>query len=204
MHWGFYVLFAFLGLLILLMLTRVKLGFSYLEQFGLWIGFGLLHFTLVPSTPKKKQPEKKKTKKEQSAPKEDTQSKKPLKLQMIIDYAKLALNELGKSAGAFRIDDLMLHAVIGSDDAASTALSYGALSAALSAFYPILAGKVRIKKQDILLDADFSGNASLDLRITISAMLVRMLFGGLRVLRVFIKKRKIQEIESKTGKAAVT
>lgn len=208
MSWGWYVPLAFLGLLLLLLLTRARFGFAYEDRVSLWVGFGFFKLTLLPASDRKKslkakkeKPEKQeKEKKKKTAP----AAERKFTLQEILQYALFGLDAMGKTTRCLVFDELTVHAIIGTDDAAKTAISYGATSAALSAFYPVLANRTKIRRQDLRVDADFSGNADLLVRVRISAMALLLMIAGLRILFAYLRLRKQHTRQKETGKAVNT
>lgn len=210
MSWGWYVPLAFLGLLLLLLFTRARIGFAYEDRVSLWVGFGFFKLTLLPASDRKKSLKAKKKKPEKQEKEKEKKKKSALAaeqkftLQEILQYARFGIDAMGKTTRCLVFDELTVHAIIGTDDAAKTAISYGATSAALSAFYPVLASRTKIRRQDLRVDADFSGNADLLVRIRISAMAFLLMIAGLRILFSYLRLRKQHTRQKETGKAVNT
>ena len=158
MSWGWYVPLAFLGLLLLLLFTRARIGFAYEDRVSLWVGFGFFKLTLLPASDRKKSLKAKKEKPEKQEKEKKKKSalaaEQKFTLQEILQYARFGIDAMGKTTRCLVFDELTVHAIIGTDDAAKTAISYGATSAALSAFYPVLASRTKIRRQDLRVDAD--------------------------------------------------
>ena len=208
MSWGWYVPLAFLGLLLLLLFTRARIGFAYEDRVSLWVGFGFFKLTLLPASDRKKSLKAKKEKPEKQEKEKKKKSalaaEQKFTLQEILQYARFGIDAMGKTTRCLVFDELTVHAIIGTDDAAKTAISYGATSAALSAFYPVLASRTKIRRQDLRVDADFSGNADLLVRIRISAMAFLLMIAGLRILFSYLRLRKQHTRQQETGKAVNT
>ena len=103
--------------------------------------------------PRKKQADtraKKPKEKGKSAPKADkSKAKNKLTVDALCQYAKLGLSACGALIRGLRVDLLRLYAVIHSEDAAQTAIQYGAACAAVTGILPVLDSTLRIKKKDI-------------------------------------------------------
>ena len=203
MAWGWYIPLGLLGLMLLTLFLRVKVGFAYDQSVRLWLGLGPVKVTLLP---KKPGGQEQKTKKQKTAKKpkqkkaqEPAPARRKLTLDEILAYVRFGLDTLGRTAHCLRVDELTLHAVVGTEDAAQTALAYGAASAALSGLYPAIERKMRVHRHDLSLEADFTGQASVKGSIQISAMVLFMGINTLRVLIGFLKLRK-----QHTGKAVTT
>ena len=95
-----------------------------------------------------------------------------------------------------RVDLLRLYAVIHSEDAAQTAIQYGAACAAVTGILPVLDSTLRIQKKDIQIDAGFQGQGSLLLDLQITAAIGRLLaIGFVYVWKFILLQRKVKKHE---------
>lgn len=193
MAWGWYIPLGLLGLLVLVSLLRVRVGCAWEGRFTLWAGLGPLRLTLLPAREKaKKAPSAPRPKKHARHRKSGGAAKPPHRptLDELLGYARFGLRSAGRTLRCLRVDELTLHAAVGGDDAAQTAIAYGAASAALSSLYPALAARTRIKKHDLSLEAAFGGASRAEFRIQISGMVFCLTVSGLCILFGFLKLRR--------------
>ena len=150
---------------------------------------------------RKKQEKKALAKKEKEAAKkekEKTKEKKPLSQQIsdIKILVDVVLTALGKFFGHLRIKMTRIKIVVASEDAATTAVAYGAISQSLNILLPALETVKNFKsldKADIDVRADFlSSSPEFDIEISLSIRVWHILHAGLAALVKFIK-RKLKE-----------
>ena len=182
-------------LLILLLCLRVGVRIALEEgSFAAWLLVGPKPVQVFP--PKKKKPAtapKKAKEPKKSAPK--AEKPKPT-VHALCQYAKLGLSALGALIRGLRVDRLRLYAVIHSEDAAQTAIQYGAACAAVTGILPVLDSTLRIQKKDIQIDAGFQGQGSLLLDLQITAAIGRLLaIGFVYVWKFILLQRKVKKHE---------
>ena len=183
------------GLLILLLCLRVGVRIALEEgSFAAWLLVGPKPVQVYP--PKKKKPAtapKKPKENKKSAPK--SEKPKPT-VHALCQYAKLGLSAFGALIRGLRVDLLRLYAVIHSEDAAQTAIQYGAACAAVTGILPVLDSTLRIQKKDIQIDAGFQGQGSLLLDLQITAAIGRLLaIGFVYVWKFILLQRKVKKHE---------
>ena len=117
-------------------------------------------------------------------------------VETLCQYAKLGISALGAVLRGLRVDLLRCYAVIHEEDAAQTAIRYGAACAAVTGVLPVMDGVLNIKKKDIQIDVDFQGAASLLLDIRITAAVGRLLAIGLvYAFKFILLQRKVKKNE---------
>ena len=114
-----------------------------------------------------------------------------ISVEFICEMARFALDAMGKFTKLLVVRRLFLHATIATGDAATTAMAYGGASAAVHTLLPSLEERLRIRKQDILIECDFEGQQpQIELDIEISALVLSMLITTLCLLVRFLKLMK--------------
>ena len=155
-------------LLIFLLIGFLRVGATVLfgDKLCVKLRVGHISLTVFPKHGKKKKKEKKeKSKKEK--PKEEKAEEKPKKrhalpkptIGELIDLAQTALSALGatvnRACKRVRIDPLDVTVVLGGDDPASVATSYGVASALIFAEMPKLEEKFYVPNPSLHLRMDF-------------------------------------------------
>ena len=130
----------------------------------------------------------------------DGKAKKPkkakkklnLNFQMIMDYVCSAAPPIKRLFKKIRIRDLYIDWVVGSDDAAKTALKYGGIC---SAIYPLLEWMKLFfdtKVNEVNIEADFSAEKDdiflyMTMKLRISTALACVIWLGWRVLKTYLR-----------------
>lgn len=155
-------LLAFVVLLLVLVLFTPIRGYAeYRDKvFGLKVKFLCFHYTILPQKKKnkKKKPkkEKKKKKPEKPAPKKGKKKKKKLDLGAV---KQVLVKHLPPLLRVFRIPSLHLHWDVHAEEAAKTAVTYGAACAAISGMLSIMNRFSRyFGKAVVDIYPDFDGN----------------------------------------------
>lgn len=188
-----YILFALLLLLLILLLLPVW-GSVYWENESMTIRAGLGGFgvCLYPHRKRTIQNDKKSKKNKNSGKKKEKTK--------LFDTLKFVLSMLDTGCWAIRnlcrhlhIRNLCFHWTVHQQDAASTALAYGRLNAAVGASYSTASSLFRINVKSISIDPDFSGERE-DIRhfsCKISAKLYIIVLIGIYVMikAVFVLRR---------------
>lgn len=197
---------------VLIGLIRVSVSLRASEDTTLTLKVLFLKFVLYPKGPpdpkkftkkalekqaKKDAKKKKKKNKDESVPPSDGETKEPFKnkLDRVKDIVGLVLAILEKTARPFGrylvVKTRRLWIVVGSDDAAKTAITYGYVSQAVCYICEILDHLTNFKKQDgdsVCVGADFvSGKTRFDLDIALSIRIWQAAALGIRALGAFIK-----------------
>jgi|GEM_PF-5135878 len=176
--------------LLLLLFFRWQVTLSYVSETGSFV-VKLLFFTLFtyPTFAKKPKNEKKKPTKK---PADENEKKPPIVLpkRTLPEYFSLASEcflELKKIVRKIRFDFFSLTLLVGSDDAAETAILYGTACALYGSFYKQVKSLFRIKKEDVRLAFDYNLseiNFSLTAKFSVRLIdICAMLIHGLKILR---------------------
>ena len=156
------ILALIIALLIILMVIKAEIiiGYNKDESFFLRARYAAVTINIFPLKKGKKKAEK--PKKEEKKPEnEDNKEKKEnffskkLKLMAVDDYLTL-IGHVGTFLSRFCFGDINANIIVASDNAATTAQTYGALTAAI---FPLL-GKIHNEKKakdiDVHINADFT------------------------------------------------
>ncbi len=222
-----YIAAAVACILAWLLISRVKLSLSYKDANGggdlsLTVRYTLLRLRLIPSKEvkiklgdytyekthkKKKQKPKasaeKKAKAKRKAPEEEEAGEKNGAAAILWELKDAILDIIKRVPGKLRLNIKRLRLSVGAEDAAKTAITYGAVTQAVGAALALASehADVRIKKRAVLIEPDFlSGKLRADVDVTLSFR-VGSVFGlALRFVWNFIKL-KISSSGEKTIKA---
>ena len=167
---------------------------------------GPLRIVLFPSkkkdNKKHKSSKKKKPAKEKSFAKPKEKNKKEKSGGSFADFFPLidaVLDFLGDFfCRKLRVNVLKMKLILAGDDPCDLAVNYGRAWAALGNLVPQLERFFVIKKRDMQVECDFTGDktlieAQLDLTITVGRLLGLGVRYGIRVLREFLKIVKIRK-----------
>ncbi len=202
-------------LIALLLAGRVSVFFDYNGELALKIKYLCFTVVKIPSKPKaKKKPKKpkpekasEKSKKSQKESENDGKKKKGgllknLTFDDIIELLKQALTGIGKPLRklfkSIVISHLSLNITVGGDDAAKTAIKFGAMNIAVGNVLGLLDSFLTLKPLDDLnIGVDFQSEKTLydayfELRMTLFAGLAAGIRLGRVALKLFgsLKKRK--------------
>lgn len=120
-----------------------------------------------------------------------------LDIPYIMDLIHLGLSAMGQFRRALRVDRFLLDCAIATEDAAKTAMAYGAAAAGVGMFLPLLEENLRVRKKDIQVICDFEGTESqIFLEVQVSALVFQLLIIGIKVLRGFLRLRKQHDQEA--------
>ncbi len=122
-------------------------------------------------------------------------AKKPkmkLSVDMIMDYVRSASPPIKRLFKKIRIRDVYIDWVVGSDDAAKTALKYGGLCSAIYSAQEFLTTYLDTKIGEINIEADFGAEKDdifvyMLVKLRISTLLGVALWLGVRVLKTYLK-----------------
>ena len=198
LHFIWIIPVSLLALITLFLLFTIRVRIVYDIALKVWVGFGPGNVMIYPRAEKEKKlksPEKNQQKKEKRK-KDPVKSKKqnhflpPFAPETIFAYLKMVMDTLGNLLKQIRIPKLKLHLTVGNADAAKTAMSYGAVSAAAGTVLPRLEDACRIRNMDVFIEPDFAeGKQTISLDITISAIALLLVLCILKLAIRFLRYR---------------
>ena len=207
-----YILIGIALLLFLLLISRIKVYLSYDECLNIYGKFLFFKFNIVPSKPKKKK-EKKKKEKEKAITKKDDSSKenKEVKtkekstVQRIFDIREALIILIKKFLGKLHFRFIVLRVNVATENAATTALLYGAVNQGISYLLETLKtiSKVDVtKNSDISVNADFlSQKSDFKAKIVLYLHFASLLYVGIHAIITYFKFKSTKEDKYGTDKA---
>lgn len=165
---GWIIVGAIFAVILLLSLGRVTVIFDYKDDLILTVKYLFIPIMKIPADKPKKEKKPKKAKKSakkkdeaENSQKSEEKPKKKLELADILEIAKLAVNSVGKPLKKIIkrtiIAHLSLNISVGGEDAAKTAISFGATNFAVGSALGWLDTFFTLKKpDDINITADFA------------------------------------------------
>ena len=165
---GWIIVGAIFAVILLLSLGRVTVIFDYKDDLILTVKYLFIPIMKIPADKPKKEKKPKKAKKSakkkdeaENSQKTEEKPKKKLELADILEIAKLAVNSVGKPLKKIIkrtiIAHLSLNISVGGEDAAKTAISFGATNFAVGSALGWLDTFFTLKKpDDINITADFA------------------------------------------------
>lgn len=191
---GWIIVGAIFVVILLLTLGKVTIIFDYKDDLILKVKYLFIPIVKIPADkPKKeKKPKKpKKSKKKPEAENPEEAKEKPKKkpaLEDILEVAKLAVNSVGKPLKKIIkrtiIDHLSIDISVGGEDAAKTAISFGATNFAVGSALGWLDTFFTLKKPDCInITADF---ASEETKIDCYCEIKLVLAAGIAFLFTFL------------------
>ncbi len=206
---------AFLLFLLFLLFAPIRLSLSYREDLSLSLSAFFLPFSVYPRkkkvrpsdyTPRKMRKKRKKAlrkRREAAAQEARTAKKKEKTLKQKLRALRLVLyilkNAYARILSAVRIRVHRFKVTVATDDAAKTALLYGAASGGVAALLEILESFTRtsVKRGGAEVVADFCGQSSkIDAKIVFSTNLYRFLGLALRAVLLFFKFKQKDAIKN--------
>lgn len=148
-----------------LLFMRVKLCIGYSDNFEFAIKYLFITFRIKESKKgqaKKAEKAKEKKKKEQPAKKKFTFEQLKNFLILFQSLFQEAMKILAKIKEKIRIDNIKINLTVGGGDAADVAITYGEACAIIFPAVSVIETLVNVKKQQVLINADFNGNLNLD------------------------------------------
>ena len=179
-------------LAVLCSLAFFPLGFcaEYRENdSGVWLLIGPLKFRVYPG---KETPKKKESKAQKSfSPKGGSYRDFEPVVRAILDF-------LGQFRRKIRVRDLELKLVLAGDDPCDLAVNYGRAWAALGALIPLIERLFIVKKRDLSVDCDFTGDktriyAKINATITLGRTLHLLSRHGIKVIKELMELKKLQK-----------
>jgi len=181
------------ALILLIFFVPYGVDAAYLaDEFSLRVKAGFLRLKLFPKKEKvkteaqlQKEAERKarkaakkaakKAEKEAAAAAAPPKPKKKPDIRYLLALAQMGLRAVKRLFRSFSIDYLMLHYVAASDDPCDTATQYAWLGAAFNAIAATAGKRIRVKRSDVRLDADFvEETPQLEARLVVSLQLYKV------------------------------
>ena len=155
---GVKILFIILIIIAVIALLRISVILSY-DRSGAGVGLrvAFFRFGVYPSRGRKKKKKPKKEKKKSDEPHEpESEQEKGGDTKQFKQWFDLVTDTLSKLRRHLRVNELTIRYTVACDDAAKAANLYGRACAAMSTLLPGLNNIVRVKKQDVKIDIDFT------------------------------------------------
>ncbi len=208
------VLGALAALLVLAMLLRIGVRVHIRQEtMDVWLRIACARIHIYPRAKKPERKPQKSARRPKSFHKEvRVRAKKPgpskarpapsvctadakpdpdFSIETLCAYVRLGMEAAGRLLSGLRIDLLHVRADIAASDAAKTALAYGSACAAVSCVHPLMERALRIRRQNISINACFEKSSTeLEVDLIVTALLGRLLFIGLRILHKYSKLKK--------------
>jgi len=155
-----------ISILILIAVLRFGVIIEYSEAgFLMWVKVAFLKFRIADKD-KKQKPKKEKAKDKKS---DIGKQIKPGSLREFLDILKAVSNVLDRLRRRLLIKQLTIYYVSAGEDAANTAIMYGAAHAVYNTVIPLLESRFRIKHKDLRAAVDFNtSEQKIYLKIAIS------------------------------------
>ena len=189
-------MFIILGITLLIgliLVLRVRLVINFDDDLCVYLRFLFFKYRIYPEKPKKANSKRKKSKKSKNTKAEaSTKSEEPKKEDTVVSklwaIRKVLLTTIEKFLGKVHFKFVKLNAVVGCENAAATALLYGAVSQGVAYLIEVLDNISNVdisKRSEISVKSDFvSQKSSLDGKIVLYISVVHLLY----VLAEFLKK----------------
>lgn len=194
-----YIILGIILLIGLLLLSRVKLIINFDADLKVYLRFLFIKFNLFPEPsklPKKKRKKKKKEISASSRPANDESSQKkkedPL-IKKLWSIREILLQTIERFLGKVHFKFIRLNVVIGCENAASTALLYGAASQGVAYLIETLDNISNVdisKRSEISVRSDFiSQKSELNGKIELYISVVHIIYVIIHFLKKFLKSR---------------
>jgi len=193
--WLWIIPLCLLGLIVLILLLPAKARVRYDGSLTVWGGLGPISVKVYPAQKKKEGHAKKK---EEKLPQQIAEKpKRKITLEEVRSYLHLAVDALGRIKRMLVIRNLAVHAVIANADPSKAAMAYGGAAAVISSMMPVLEEQLRIRKTDLAVDLDFTGEASVMADVTVSAVVLCLLIAAMQIFRRFRQIQQPKQTEKK-------
>ena len=194
-----YIIFGIILLIGLLLLSRVRLIINFDADLNVYLRFLFIKFNLLPEPsklPKKKRKKKKKEISASSRPANDESSQKkkedPL-IKKLWSIRKILLQTIERFLGKVHFKFVRLNVIVGCENAAATALLYGAASQGVAYLIETLDNISNVdisKRSEISVRSDFiSQKSELNGKIELYISVVHMIYVIIHFLKKFIKSK---------------
>lgn len=188
-----YIILGITLLIGLILVLRVRLVINFDDDLCVYLRFLFFKYRIYPEKPKKSKSKRRKSKKSKNTKAEaSTKSEEPKKEDTVVSklwaIRKVLLTTIEKFLGKVHFKFVKLNAVVGCENAAATALLYGAVSQGVAYLIEVLDNISNVdisKRSEISVKSDFvSQKSSLDGKIVLYISVVHLLY----VLAEFLKK----------------
>lgn len=188
-----YIILGITLLIGLILVLRVRLVINFDDDLCVYLSFLFFTYRIYPEKPKKSKSKRRKSKKSKNTKAEaSTKSEEPKKEDTVVSklwaIRKVLLTTIEKFLGKVHFKFVKLNAVVGCENAAATALLYGAVSQGVAYLIEVLDNISNVdisKRSEISVKSDFvSQKSSLDGKIVLYISVVHLLY----VLAEFLKK----------------
>ena len=208
-----YILLAIFLLLLLLLITKIKVYLCYDDSLRVYAEFLFFKFNIIPSKQRKK---KKKKSKKSNSTKANTpsnvksnsvtnNSKEKSAIQKLFDVREALLALIKKFFKRLHFRFIVLKVNIGTDNAATTAILYGAVNQGVSYLLESLKSisKVDItSNSDISINADFlSQKSDFKAKIVLYLHVASLIHVGIHAIITHFKIKSTKEDKNGTDKA---
>ena len=198
-----YIILGIALLICLFLMLRAKIIISYNEELRAYFKLSFIKFRLFPAKPKKIKKRKKKQKRKTKASASDNKNVVEAKkddgvVSKLWAMREILLHTISKFLGKLHFKFIKLNIVVSADNAASTALLYGATTQGVAYLIEILdtISNVDInKKSEISVRSDFiSQKSSFEGKIVLYISVFHIIYVGIHFLKKLIKsKMKVEE-----------
>jgi hypothetical protein len=198
-----YIILGIALLIGLILVLRVRLVINFDNDLCVYLRFLFFKYRIYPEKPKKANPKRKKSKKSKKSKAEaSAKSDEPKKEDSVVTklwaIRKTLLTTIERFLGKLHFKFVKLNAVVGCENAASTALLYGAVSQGVAYLIEILDNISNVdisKRSEISVKSDFvSQKSSLDGKIILYISIAHLLYVLVDFLKKMLKsKMKIGE-----------
>lgn len=194
-----YIILGIILLISLLLISRVKLIINFDNNLKVYLRFLFIKFNLFPEPSKLPKLRRKKRKKvatssEQSSSSDNTQKKNDDSVvKKLWSIREVLLHTIEKFLGKVHFKFIRLNVVVGCENAASTALLYGAASQGVAYLIETLDNISNVdisKRSEISVRSDFiSQKSELSGKIELYISVVHIIYVAIHFLKKFIKSR---------------
>lgn len=182
-------------IILLLLQSRVWVMMEY-KASGLfvWVGYGILFFSLYPMKPLKTK-KKERTKKKKPKKVDEDEQKDGMSFSQFRELFDIGIETLSRFRKSLSIDELHMFLTWGADDPADAAISYGYAQAALASLLALLEVHVSVKEKKTNIQLDYTldkpkiyAKVSCSLRLRQAVSLG--LFAGMQAYGFYRKQKK--------------
>ena len=193
-----YIILGIALLIGLILVLRARVIITYNEELRVDFKFAFLKFPLIPAKPKKIKKKKRRKKKKKAAPPSQSQSSETQKkddsvVSKLWAIREVLLHTIAKFLGKLHFKFVRLNIVVATDNAASTALLYGAATQGVVYLIEILDNISNVditKRSEISVKSDFiSQKSSFEGKIVLYISVFHIIYVGIHFLKKFIKSK---------------
>jgi hypothetical protein len=154
------IILGILLFIFILLLIPLKVNIRYAKEFNMMIKYGFITIFKIPTEGKKKAKKEKKPEKEKKKSKiniKDFIQKNGINkfLKIIQKIIKMASSKIGAMMKHIKIEELDVYICVSAEDAATAAITYGEISAAVYSSYSMIASLSKPHKGGVSVDLDY-------------------------------------------------